>query len=487
MSNKNDAMNNFQDAINKSSKKEEENKKAEEQKRKKQEQQEEFERKRKQNTPTKTEETTQEDDTRPQTEEEKEAQKAEDARHYNIYDDDDEDEGENNTAPNNPINRRKNNDNDNNDNDNDNTDQDNGTDNATDSSTDKIDTDNTDNTDNTNNIDDSEKSSGSSSKDRSTQSDGTSSSEQGGSNSTSPDGGTNTSGGNGANTASRNTGSGTASGAEATTRAAAGAGTAEAGGAATAKATLGTAIKKIVKKIINLLGGLELWMAILIIALVIIAVIIVIGYAGFFINGVGLIREKLGKFADTIWTGFTGFFVGSDVTQVKDEQIYDVAQYLENMGYDLVYSGFLDTNGKAVTKEVNEDGSETIKSGNKIIYQTKLNEETGKVEISKLESKYIKAYLAAENNTYMIANQHWTFTDIFFTPIADMDEWGTGMIHLENASSKVKIDRENKKMQIKYKGYVYQYDLDGWTGRYREILRISINSTYSNTSTRFCV
>ena len=463
MSNKNDAMNNFQDAINKSSKKQEEDKKAAEKERKKQEQQEEFERKRKQNTPTKTEETTQEDDTRPQTEEEKEAQKAEDARHYNIYDDDDDydDNEENDDNSNNPRNRRKNNnkdddDDDDNSQDNNNDNQDNSKDTDSSTDTEKVDT---DNTDQNSQIDDSEKSSKSSDKSGDTQSNGTET----------PDAETSTSGNTGASparetktAAGAETGTGTAKAGADTVSASA----AEAGGGAAAEAASGNVIKRIAKKIISLLGGIKLWMAILIIALVIIAAIIVIGYAGFFINGVGLIREKLGKFADTIFTGFTGFFVGSDVAQVKDEQIYDVAQYLEDMGYDLVYSGFLDTNGKAVTKEVNEDGSETIKSGNKIIYQTKLNEETGKIEINKLESKYIKAYLAAENNTYMIANQNWTFTDIFFTPIADMDEWGTGMIHLENASSKVKIDRENKKMQIKYKGYVYQYDLDGWTGRY---------------------
>lgn len=440
MRNKNDAMENFQNAINVVLKKDEEKRKAEEMKRKKQEQQEEFERRKKENAPTNNSEETEE--IKPQTEEEQEAEKIEDSKNYNIYDDDDyDDEDEDNNNPHNQRNRKKSKDKNSDDKD-------------------KVDT---DSTDKDSKIDDSEKSSRSSSKSSNTQNDSTGTSGRGNT-SASTDTVANTTGNTGASTASGAEATGTAAeagagaGATAGTAAGAGAGT---GAGATAGATAGTAVAA---------GGPTLWIAILIIALVIIGLIILIGYIGFFINGVGLIREKLGKFADGIWTGVKGFFIGADYAQVKDEQICDIATYLENMGYDLVNYGFLDTDGKAVTKEENEDGTITIKSGDKVIYEKSKDDETNQIEVSKIKSKYIKAYLAAENNTYMIANKNWTFKNIFFEPLTDMDKWGTGMIHLENASSKVTIDRENKKMQIKYKGYVYQYDLDGWTGRYGKSL-----------------
>lgn len=473
MSNKNDAMNNFQSAIKNTRKKDEENKKAEEKRRKKQEQQEEFERKKRQTTPTNTEGTG-EPEEQPQTEEQKQAEKAEVARHYNIYDDDDQEEknAEDDDNSNNRRNRRNNDEDDDKDNDNGNdnngqdNNQDNGMDTGSSADSDKVDT---DNTDKNNKVDDSDKSNKSSSQSGDTQANGT---VQGNGSTVAPDAGTSTTGSPGASTAT-GTGAetGTAAGAEATT---AGAGAAEAGasaGASTAGAASGAATKGIIKKIIKLLSGPKLWFAILIIALIIIALIIVIGYIGFFINGVGLIREKLGEFANGIWTKFKGLFEGADNAQVTDEKIYDIATYLEDMGYKLAYSGFLDTDPKkAVTVETNEDGGKIIKSGNKTIYKSKRNEETGEVEITDLKSKYIKAYLAAENKTYMIANQNYKLSDLFATWDDILEgNLGTGMIHLENASSKVKIDRENKKMQIKYKGYVYQYDLDGWTGRYRKI------------------
>lgn len=476
MSNKNDAMNNFQSAIKNTSKKDEEDKKAEEKRREKQEQQKEFERKKRQTTPTNTEETG-EPEEQPQTEEQKQAEKAEDARHYNIYDDDDEEEknDEDDNNSNNRRNRRNNDEDDDKDNDNGNdnngqdNNQDNGMDTGSSADSDKVDTDNTDKNNKVDDSDKSNKSNKSSSQSGDTQANGTG---QGNGSTGAPDAGTSTTGSPGASTAT-GTGAetGTAAGAEATT---AGAGAAEAGasaGASTAGAASGAATKGIIKKIIKLLSGPKLWFAILIIALIIIALIIVIGYIGFFINGVGLIREKLGEFANGIWTKFKGLFEGADNAQVTDEKIYDIATYLEDMGYKLAYSGFLDTDPKkAVTVETNEDGGKIIKSGNKTIYKSERNEETGEVEITDLKSKYIKAYLAAENKTYMIANQNYKLSDLFATWDDILEgNLGTGMIHLENASSKVKIDRENKKMQIKYKGYVYQYDLDGWTGRYRKI------------------
>ncbi len=238
-----------------------------------------------------------------------------------------------------------------------------------------------------------------------------------------------------------------------------------------------------------------LWKVILIAVIVILFLIIIIGYISFFISGVGLIREKVLKIADGIWAGWVGFWSG-DENAVRKEEITDVAEYLEDMGYDLVNFGFLNTDGHQVTIEKSDNGEETIKNyKGKVILQRKIDDETGELKIKKLGSEYIQAYLTAENKTYIIANQNKSVASIWNNLWDDGDDeehkranWGTGMIYIEGMSEQtanslgltgdgdygksknVKIDRENKKMIITYNNHKYQYDLDGWSGRYGKSL-----------------
>ncbi len=459
MDSKNEAMKNFKDALNNSNQEKEKKKEKQEDKQKK------LENERQQYKPTNNIRENNDEKEKELSEEQKEQEERDDRKRYNIYDDDIDDEEDEKNSNNGNINRRKNNKDNNKDDDNNSNNKDDDDyndskqeDNSKDDSTSESSSDFRD--DKNNSIDDdSNKSSKSSSDSNKSKSDNKSSNGQESDNQPPEQYRPN----NMDSTAAQ----GTNGAAEGTTAATEGAAAETAAGATATGATAGAAAE----------GGTAataaagaatapLWLVILIIVAAILIIIIVIGYISFFTSGPGLVREKILKFADGIWVSVKGFFIGQDEAQVTDEQIGDVAMYLENMGYDLANYGFLDTDGKPVTVEKNDDGTSTVKSGNKVLYNKVIDEETGEIKVDKIESKYIKAYLAAENNTYMIANKNLTITDLFFGNLLDTDSWGTGMIHMENGSSKVEIDRETKKMQITYHDYVYQYDLDGWTGRY---------------------
>lgn len=187
---------------------------------------------------------------------------------------------------------------------------------------------------------------------------------------------------------------------------------------------------------------------------VILLLVLLVGFISFLLMGPETIRAHFVKMADDIWKGVTGFFIGYAEVQVDKEKVTEVAGYLDNMGYKLEGYGF----GKA---ERDENG-----------------------KITDVDSKYLTAYLVAENKTYMIANQNFNLRE-FFNNITELDpndgEWGSGMIVLniklwDNLSSRnVEVDREKQLLKIKMKqkasdddskSLVYEYNLDGWMGRY---------------------
>ena len=106
-----------------------------------------------------------------------------------------------------------------------------------------------------------------------------------------------------------------------------------------------------------------------------------------------------------------------------------------------------------------------------------------KGKITDVEGKYIPAYLAAENKTYIIANNSWNIADVFEDILNGIDDesidssWGDGMIVLNEQlidADAVKVDRQKKIMEIQIQTKkddndsidTYEYNLDGWMGRY---------------------
>ncbi len=129
---------------------------------------------------------------------------------------------------------------------------------------------------------------------------------------------------------------------------------------------------------------------ILIIIAIIIFIIWLIGVFGFFATLPGTILEKVKEFGESLWGDFSGFFVGDTVgAQVTQEDIVDLAQYIQSMGYeDLESCGF----GDVEYEESDDEGSITT------------NKQIKKINESVDGKNYLKKYIAANESTWALAN-----------------------------------------------------------------------------------
>ena len=264
-------------------------------------------------------------------------------------------------------------------------------------------------------------------------------------------------------------------------------------------------VKNVNKKILNnakvkafIVAHLPLIIGIIV---VIIAIIFIMGLVMFYTLMPGLILGKLDELAGNIWANFYGFFTGDYTTAtISKQDVIDLAQYMENMGYDVQTYGL----GEVTYKE---DGK-TLNNRNG---KSREIEKIGKTVDGK---NYLQAYIAAEENTYVLAKFNvfgavkGAISNLFDNnsdkeEIENMDadeeyddeddeenedeksikelskENSTGMINVQGHndnflktanSSYVKIDRQNKKMSVftdtHGKGEVFSYDLDNWLSRY---------------------
>ena len=215
---------------------------------------------------------------------------------------------------------------------------------------------------------------------------------------------------------------------------------------------------------------------ILIVVAVILIIILIVGLFGFLVYSPSLVRDKLKQKVTEFFDWLQGYIIGYDEAIVNDEQLVQVSQYLEDMGYDLVGYGF------ATDVEYDKDD---------------------KTMITKVESPYLKECLAAENRTYLISNDTFNLKDMLQaigTPNKWGDSpgsaWGAGMIHIDDGiwddlqlsgiklardiinefTNKISIDRESNTLMVKrldagwdfwnnHTDTMY-YNLDGWAGRY---------------------
>lgn len=217
------------------------------------------------------------------------------------------------------------------------------------------------------------------------------------------------------------------------------------------------------------------------VAIVIIIIIALIGILGAFTltELPQFFANKLKEIATDVWTSFYGFFVGADEAQLSEEEVIEVAQYLYDMGYDLVGMGFADE--VEIYGQKNKKGKEIpVEEGHE------------KNEIKSIDSPYLHSYLAAENRTYLINNdthniKGWAdaLGKFFQGKGFDKTLLGTGLINLDQSLvedilplddlvNDVKINRADNTMTIKKRyGFLWlggkdetTFDLTGWSGRY---------------------
>ena len=234
---------------------------------------------------------------------------------------------------------------------------------------------------------------------------------------------------------------------------------------------------------------------ILIVIGIILLILILVGQFAFFTTMPGMILEKIKEFGRSIWGDFVGYFTGDSITaSVSEEDILNLAQYIENMGYDIESCGF----GKAEYEEPSEeDESQTTKQ------LTSIGESADGKE-------YLKAYIAANEATYVlssfslngflrqIGSEFSAFIRADDSEVLDDRGYSTGMINILDSSGLfessdhgyVEIDRQNEKMTVytnatfipfngivadwmgwTTEGYInwgsmFSYDLASWTSKY---------------------
>ncbi len=144
---------------------------------------------------------------------------------------------------------------------------------------------------------------------------------------------------------------------------------------------LGSTIANIAKMAKHLANPVVFWTVV-----IVLIIILLIGIIAFFIAIAGKISGKIAEIIDTLANVTT---VG---IRVKDEEILDLCDYLEEMGYDLEGYGFVEE----ITRENEPTYDQTE-------YETRYNTPS-KGNVTKVKSKYLKAYLIAEKKTYLISN-----------------------------------------------------------------------------------
>ena len=240
--------------------------------------------------------------------------------------------------------------------------------------------------------------------------------------------------------------------------------------------------------------------------LIILIIILLIGIIVFLVTMPGMVMEKLKAMFQELGSKVAAFFGGDTTEQIKDEEVYEILDYLQDMGYDLKGYGFLtefmtDSDMQTYSSEKGVDLS-NLEVDNGVVRNTEED------KIVKAESQFIFTYIMSDNYVYTVKNYNvinnsansdgfWKklwggivaigqkFAGIF------VDEgaiWGKGMIYLEKSDGSewqnglkvenwwgfpvrwetIYVDASTKTMKITRGAFAnaMEFSLDGWTGRY---------------------
>lgn len=243
------------------------------------------------------------------------------------------------------------------------------------------------------------------------------------------------------------------------------------------------------KQIYDALKGIESLAPIIsalgVIAIVLLIIFLIIGIVGFFTTMPGLAMEKIKETASNFWSWALGT---QNIYNISEEDVIDLAEYIDELGYDLVGCGFVPVG--SVKRENKENNTGAIKSidckmGDTNLYSYILANE-----------KTYTVYLGGENlfdkagKLIGKVNMILPGSDIFSGIVArrsiinvyeEFDTVRKGMLIFddirENDNTKIEIDRVNNKLVVKegfFQTDQVNYDLNGWTGRYGKPIELSL-------------
>lgn len=238
------------------------------------------------------------------------------------------------------------------------------------------------------------------------------------------------------------------------------------------------------------------------IVVVILLIIFTIGVILFFQNMPGQILGKVKKVASTIGAVVRSKINGEQADITSDE-VVELAQYLENMGYNVEGYGFADVK-YSEDEDKNSTYGVTTTSGK--------TREILSVTKDSHSKNYLKDYMAADEMTYFKATENafgWfqALVDNFQNAMEGNDvtassaDYSTGLIEVDNTGHETwekvvsianvippvglfnktigkglvdptKIDKTNHVLRIKGDKYNYNFALDGWTSKYGRPLEL---------------
>ena len=240
--------------------------------------------------------------------------------------------------------------------------------------------------------------------------------------------------------------------------------------------------------------------------LIILIILLLIGIIVFLVTMPVMVMDKLKAMFKELGNKVAAFFGGDTTQQIEDEEVYEVLDYLQDMGYDLKGYGFLTeyyTDADIAKVADDEDIPENqLKADNGVIRNTEED------KIAKAESAFILRYIMSDNYIYTVknfnvingaANNSGFWNKLWGGTLALLQKlggifvdqgalWGKGMIYLIDADGDewqngfeldwstsilpkwetVEVDPGTNTMRITRGAFAnaFEFSLDGWTGRY---------------------
>lgn len=223
------------------------------------------------------------------------------------------------------------------------------------------------------------------------------------------------------------------------------------------------------------------------VALVIFVILFIIGIIQILITMPGLILGKLKEFASRFLSATQGWFNGDNISAIitEDEEI-EIAQYIQDMGYDILGYGFGEATYDENSEETGKTGLEnsTIKSFGRGFIQGIGDTITGKTTTN----DYIKAYMVQNEATYTLTI--WSLRGLFRSIFEGgaSEDYAKGMINIsvdetfgireQMIKDAVSVDRERKLLRIRVsnRGFLtsasYYFNMANWTSRYGKPLEL---------------
>ena len=227
---------------------------------------------------------------------------------------------------------------------------------------------------------------------------------------------------------------------------------------------------------------------------IVICLIVVVGVIMFFLSGVGLVFDSIKTATDNFGNKVKSWWYGGQQYLVTEQEIINVADKLESMGYDLKGDGFLsevippdgEVKSDGLTRPVDEANAAVDASGI-------ARDEKG---ITNIKSDYLKQYLVSSNYMYTLYNTNDSrygksgFIKLYEddgvignkgklyavnSPIVTLVKSILSLqFGLSNSTIQIDINTQDKTLEIANvegifwwkKVNTFKYNLDGWTGRY---------------------